>query len=357
MSFQQIQDKLNQTFTGQAALAADTYAGKIEALAIASNNAKEIIGKGLVDAIGTAFGNGDIDKAASNIEAMAGFVAQIARSLGDVAKFSGFSILANVFGGLKNKRDTLATKDRKYDPMSGNMPDMSPAALKVIALRKKADADAAKRQKELAALAGKQTKAIKEQTALQKAKAVLDKANAVFNLDLIQNTAALQGKITEEETLRLKLQREILLGNSDAAAKLAQELLSVQLAAVMAATVDPFGQWSKSAMEAMKALKELRSGLATLGTPSVTSPEQLLAQDYAAALADAVDPQFSMLDGLAGYRDAFSRGSGTANSYQNITISIDPTAAQYGIGVASVNNSANGNSNNYSTIQSFAGGL
>jgi hypothetical protein len=356
MSFQQIQDKLNQTFTGQAALAADTYAGKIEALAIASNNAKEIIGKGLVDAIGTAFGNGDIDKAASNIEAMAGFVAQIARSLGDVAKFSGFSILANVFGGLKNKRDTLATKDRKYDPMSGNMPDMSPAALKVIALRKKADADAAKRQKELAALAGKQTKAIKEQTALQKAKAVLDKANAVFNLDLIQNTAALQGKITEEEILRLKLQREILLGNSDAAAKLSQELLSVQLAAVMAATVDPFGQWSKSAMEAMKALKELRSGLATLGTPSVTSPEQLLAQDYAAALADAVDPQFSMLDGLAGYRDAFSRGSGTSNSYQNITISIDPTAAQYGIGVASVNNSANGNSNNYSTIQSFKGG-
>ena len=45
MTFQQIQDKLNQTFTGQAALAADTYAGKIEALAIASNNAKEIIGK------------------------------------------------------------------------------------------------------------------------------------------------------------------------------------------------------------------------------------------------------------------------------------------------------------------------
>jgi hypothetical protein len=40
-----------------------------------------------------------------------------------------------------------------------------------------------------------------------------------------------------------------------------------------------------------------------------------------------------------------------------LRIFIDPTAAQYGIGVASVNNSANGNSNNYSTIQSFAGGL
>jgi len=356
MSFEQILTKLNTTFSGQASLAADTYAGKLNALTIASGNAKEIIGKGLVDAIGTAFGGGDIEKATKNIEAMAGAVAEMVRGLGDVARLSGFNLISNVFGALQNKRNTLATKDRKYDPMSGNMPDMSSAALKIIQARKKADADAAKRQKELAALAVKQTKAVKEQTALAKAKSVLDKANAVFNLDLIQNTAALQGKLTEDETLRLKLQREILLGNADAAAKLSQELLSVQLAAVMAATVDPFGQWSKSAIEAMKALKELRSGLATLGTPSVTSPEQLLAQDYATALADAVDPQFSMLDGLAGYRDAFSRGPGTANSYQNITISIDPTAAQYGIGVASVNNSANGNSNNYSTIQSFKGG-
>jgi delta 1-pyrroline-5-carboxylate dehydrogenase len=236
-------------------------------------------------------------------------------------------------------------------------PGLTPQFMKLVKERQKADALAAKRQKELAALTAKQTKATKEQTALAKAKAVLDKANAVFNLDLIQNTAALQGKLTDDETLRLKLQREILLGNSDAAAKLSQELLSVQLAAVMAATVDPFGEWSKSAMAAMKALKELRNDLATLGTPSVVSPEQLLAQDYAAALADAVNPEFAMLDGLAGYRDAFSRGPGTANSYQNITISIDPTAAQYGIGVASVNNSANGNSNNYSTIQSFAGGM
>jgi hypothetical protein len=126
----------------------------------------------------------------------------------------------------------------------------------------------------------------------------------------------------------------------------------------MAATVDPFGQWSKSAMEAMKALKELRSGLATLGTPSVTSPEQLLAQDYAAALADAVNPEFAMLDGLGGYQDAFARPNASRGfTPTELRIFIDPSAAQYGIGVASVNNSANGNSNNYSTIQSFAGGL
>jgi hypothetical protein len=345
MSFQQIQDKLNQTFTGQAALAADSYAFKLEALAIASNNAKEIIGKGLTDAIASAFGGGSIDKATTNIEKMAQAVSDIIAGLGTMTgwftKLVKLTDKLTVGNYLQNRQPSAP-----FDPMAMKVQDLTPAGLKIIKARQKADADAAKRQKELAALTQKQTKAVKEQTALAKAKAVLDKANAVFNLDLIQNTAALQGKITEEESLRLRLQREILLGNSDAAAKLSQELLSVQLAAVMAATVNPFGEWSKSAMEAMKALQELRSGLATLGTPSVTSPEQLLAQDYAAALADAVDPQFSMLDGLGSYQDAFARPN-TANSYQNVVISIDPSAAAYGISAAVVANAANGNSNNF----------
>jgi len=347
MSFQQIQDKLNSTFTGQASLAADTYAGKIDALAIASNNAKEIIGKGLVDAITTAFGGGDIDKATANMEKMAMFAADFAAALGTAIKYSGASLLGKVFGALSNKRNTLATKDRKYDPMSGNMPDMSPAALKTIALRKKADADAAKRQKELAALAGKQTKALKEQTALAKAKAILDKSNAVFNMDLIQNTAALQGKITEDETLRLKLQREILLGNSDAAAKLAQELLSVQLAAMMAGSVDPFGNYAKSAIEAMKSLLDLRTVLSSLGAPQVISGAELLAQDYAAALADANDPQFNLPSDQVYLPPSFAGFGPTNAQISNVVISIDPSAAQYGISAAVVANAANGNSNDF----------
>jgi len=347
MSFQQIQDKLNSTFTGQASLAADTYAGKIDALAIASNNAKEIIGKGLVDAITTAFGGGDIDKATANMEKMAMFAADFAAALGTAIKYSGASLLGKVFGALSNKRNTLATKDRKYDPMSGNMPDMSPAALKTIALRKKADADAAKRQKELAALAGKQIKALKEQTALAKAKAVLDKSNAVFNLDLIQNTAALQGKLTEDESLRLKLQREILLGNSDAAAKLAQELLSVQLAAMMAGSVDPFGNYAKSAIEAMKSLLDLRTVLSSLGAPQVISGAELLAQDYAAALADANDPQFNLPSGQVYLPPSFAGFGPTNAQISNVVISIDPSAAQYGISAAVVANAANGNSNDF----------
>ena len=267
MTFQQIQDKLNATFTGQGALAADTYAGKMDALAIASNNAKEIIGKGLVDAISTAFGGGEIDKATANMEKLAGFAADFARAIGTSLKYSGANLLATIFGGLSKKRSELATKDRKYDPTSGRVPDLSPQALKTIAARAKADAAAAKRQKELAALMAKQTKAIKEQTTLAKAKAILDKTSLLMNMDLIQNTAALQGKVTEDETLRLKLQQAILLENSEAAAKLGQELLAVQLAAVMASNVDPFGKFTDSAKAAMDAIKAVIAELEKLGTP------------------------------------------------------------------------------------------
>lgn len=363
-SFQEIQDLLNKTFSGQAALAVDTYAGKMTALTIASNNAKEIIGKGLVDAISNAFGNGDIDKATMQIESMAQAVSDIVAGLGTMTGWYSklFKITSGLglFDALAGKRNELKVKDTPYDPRSGNMPDMSPQALKNILARQKADKEAAKRQKELAALAGKQTKAIKEQTALTKAKTVLDKASAVMNMDLIQNTAALMGKINEEETLRLKLQQAILLGNSTEAGNLAQQLLATQAAAIRLSNTNPLGGFTDAIQAALKGIKDLRDELAALGSPKVAglmTPAQILEQDYLAALADAVDPAFAMLDARRGPINGGYSQYDSSLTATELRIFIDPSAAQYGIGVASVNNSANGNSNNYSTIQSFAGGM
>ena len=362
MSFQQIQDKLNQTFTGQASLAAATYAGKMDALTIASGNAKEIIGRGLTDAITSAFGGGDISAATTNIEQMAGVVSDIVEGLGTMVGFLG------KIGSwsARNSNKAIAARDPKnrtpYDPMSAITPGLSPEFMKTVALRKKADAEAAKRQKELAALAVKQTKAIKEQTALQKAKAVLDKASAVMNMDLIQNTAALMGKVTEDETLRLKLQQAILLGNSKDAGNLAQELLASQAAAMKLSSTNPLGGFTDALKTALDGVKDLRDELAKLGAPKVgiaamMTPSQLLEQDYLAALADASNVDFAGLDARGGTINGGYSSNNRDLTATELRIFIDPSAAQYGIGVASVNNSANGNSNNYSTIQSFAGGL
>jgi hypothetical protein len=349
---------LESTYKGFNRSLRETPEGNFVLLANAADDARVIIGEGLTKAITSAFGGGDIGEATKTLKDMSGVVSDIIQGLGTM---TGWLVKIGKWSAA-NSNKAIAAREAKantpFDPMSMKVQDLTPAFMQLVKEQKKADAASAKLEKARLAREKARTEELKKQNLLKKANALLDKSESVFNMDLIQNTAALQGKVTEDESLRLKLQREILLGNADAAAKLSQELISVQLAAMMAASVDPFGNYAKSALEAMKALQQLRSGLAGLGTSQIITGAEQLSIDYAAALADAVDPEFAMLDGILGYQDAFARpNAGAGFTPTELRIFIDPTAAQYGIGVASVNNSANGNSNNYSTIQSFAGGF
>lgn len=359
-SFDELQQIIATRFAGQASQAADTYAFKLNALTIAAGNAKETIGRGITDALIEAFGNGSLDQAVANIEAFSRFAADAARSFGTIAKYSGLGLLISGFNALKNKRNELKIKDTPYDPRSGNMPDLTPEGLAIIKARQKADKDAAKRQKELAAMLLKQTKALKEQTALAKAKAVLDKASAVLNMDLIQNTAALMGKVTADETVRLKLQQAILLGNSTEAGNLAQQLLASQYAAMKLSSTNPLGGFTDALLAALKGVKDLRDELAKLGAPKVAIPTSLMTSGYnpgsqgGQGTPGTLFPDYNLP--IYNYQDAFTRLDKTTGKPVNVVISIDPTAAQYGINAASIGASANGNSNNYSTIQSFKGG-
>jgi len=81
----------------------------------------------------------------------------------------------------------------------------------------KLEKDAAKRAKELLALQAKQTKALKEQTALQK-------AGGLFDIEQTQIIAALKGEISYDERKRLELQLALLTGNTAEASLLAGKL-------------------------------------------------------------------------------------------------------------------------------------
>jgi hypothetical protein len=85
------------------------------------------------------------------------------------------------------------------------------------AARKKAEADALKRAKELAAA---QTKTLAE----AKKKAALDKASKTLNIDAIGIEAALKGKISETDRISLLLQKALLEGNATLATQLADQL-------------------------------------------------------------------------------------------------------------------------------------
>ena len=354
---------LDSTYKGFNRSLRDTPTGQFQILANAANDARVIIGDGLTDAMVSAFGGGDVERATTNMQKMSGVVADIIRGLGTMVgavtnlRVESEQLTSSDFMGAQTGRRT------PFDPMAMKAPDLTPTFMALVKAQQKADALAIKRQKQRTAELKKQTKEMKAQAALAKAKAVLDKADKVMNMDLIQNTAALIGKVTADETLRLKLQQAILLGNADQAGNLAQQLLASQIAAMKLSSTNPLGGFTDSLKAALDGVRDLRDELAKLGVAKVPVP--VLATPSSAA----------------GYVDAFARGAGTANSFENIysnpalnyqdafarpnaansmtnvVVSIDPSAAQYGIGVASVNNSANGNSNNYSTIQSFAGGL
>jgi hypothetical protein len=369
MSFQEITALLAKTFTGQAAIAADSFAGKMAALTIASNNAKETIGKGLVTAMQSIIGQDrGIKDATSAIDNMASSVSLLIIEMGKlIGKFTDPAL--NAFNQAKTKARTgnnsnpifdflYGKANTVFDPRTGNMPDMSATGLKNIKERQRLERESLARAKQLAAFAKKQTAEEKAKLALLKAQKALSSSSKVFDIDLIQNIAALQGKLTDDEILRLQTQQAILLDNAELAAKLSQKLLTAQIDAAILESKSPFDAWTRGAILALKAMIDLREEIGKLSKPILTPGEQLLANDFIAASLDATDPEILAMEAeikagmaalsnvpknanLENYQDAFARPYAD-RSFNNVVISIDPSAAQYGFNAAIVAANANG---------------
>jgi hypothetical protein len=98
-SFLEIQDKLTTLFAGQAISAADSYSGSIAKLTVASNNAKEIIGKDLVDAMQLLSGDEGIGGATTAMENFATEIGNVIYGIGLLgAKLNSLPILKDIFG-------------------------------------------------------------------------------------------------------------------------------------------------------------------------------------------------------------------------------------------------------------------
>ena len=216
-SFEEIQQRLSELFAGQATAAADTYAGSLAKLTIAGNNAKETIGKGLVDALRTASGSSTIDPTVEGINKVAEAIAGLIRETGkfiaitkanfNLKNLSFFYQDPTAFQGMGNVSTSVSSQDTQ-----------------------KADAAAKKAAAALAKLTGtqasNQAKILKDKrlaTAIDKANLALNKGNDVFDMDKIQIAAALTsqaeqlGKATSSaqllqianDTARLNIKKSI----------------------------------------------------------------------------------------------------------------------------------------------------
>jgi len=269
-SFDEIVADLSKRFRGQAAAAAETYTGKINRLKISADEAQEILGGKLVQAIEMlGEGRGGITVIADEMERFATYVGDIAVGFAqitkDVESLTGGTVKLgkalrpstllgtglNLFPGVKAALDLTQARAAE-----ANKPDVSV----VRQLVKTLDT-----QKKITSELAKQNKAKTEASKLDKAKSLLD-------LEKIQIEAALQGDITENEKLRLQLMKAILNENADKATTLADKLSKSQeeLAKFKTQAYDfkpenPFDAW-------LVAIEAMRQGLASIGAPVAAIP-------------------------------------------------------------------------------------
>lgn len=269
MSFDEILEKIASQTLGSADEAAKTLSGQLAILSEVSNQAKERIGGGLVQALGGLGGENGAGGAAKNIEnlsikltnAITGFgylvqevkIAQpilvgagIAIGLAWAPWLTAIGVAAVAIGAIGNAM-RKSTPQRSINTGKLFFPSGGDGGYKErAAAEKKAEAAAAARAKKLEALSKASEKAQKDSLKLAKAK-------AVFDLQKIQIEAALKGKISEEDKIRLKLMQAIEAENLTAVEKYQKALEKAQekskeLAELLAKVKtlelkDPFGEW------------------------------------------------------------------------------------------------------------------
>jgi hypothetical protein len=233
MSFADVQERLGKQFSGANAAYLETYAGKMGILSTAAGEATEIIGKGLVDSLSILAGDGNtVQPLADSMEMLATEISSVITGLAEMIAYfkelPGMDFyLKNIFpklvensdlGRLKKfidsfNKETSKGAGRLFSGGSGgagyNIEDER--------TRRKIEADAEKRAKELAALQKKTLDTQKKSLALQK-------ASKTLNLEAIGIEAALKGKISETDRISLLLQKAILEGNASLATQLSDQL-------------------------------------------------------------------------------------------------------------------------------------
>lgn len=231
MSFTDVQKKLTNQFKGSNAAYLETYAGKMEVLKTAAGEAQETIGKGLVDALMTISGDTTVSDLADSMQGLADYTADVIVGLGNVIaklkqvgegtpdwlkKLGGLGLNSNaIFGATLPILNYLQKSGEKAQ--NAKMQNPSVQMFMTDMANQRLNNEKLKVEKKSLDLTKK--KAAEEKKAAQQKKQA-----ALFDLEKIGLVAALQGKISEEEKLRLNLQLALLTGNDDLAKKLSTEL-------------------------------------------------------------------------------------------------------------------------------------
>jgi hypothetical protein len=282
MDLDKVTTYLAKKFNGQAALAADSFAGKMAILAAKAEDAKETIGGALVQALDDAFG--DPNKYGSSIDTISN---KLAGLINNVSRF--IKVTRTGLQNLTTPSDSPILQykmnfDKPFDPMAMKF-DYTQLQKEEKALQKEAAKQLRTRQQAIA----KERALQAAQKKLEADRKKLEQISSLFDLEQIQIYAALQNKITDQEKLRLSLQLALIQENATEAAKLATELIKSQLQttnlaeaiAKLPRALYPFEGWSKDIDLLIAQIELLRKLLAGMGTAqNVSSRTEAIAAPF-----------------------------------------------------------------------------
>ena len=258
-----IMAELSQKFSGQALAATKTYAGQMAALTVATENAKEEIGKGLLDSIALLGGSNGIQTATDNMENLGKATADTLYLFASLVKTFNETNLSKIFGlsvfAQISKLSQLGSQMRgentgkgaAYSPTSMYFTTEQAERAKLVNTIKKQNITEKEKQKLSAA-----------ELAAKKKQAELDELKKKFDVDRINLETALANSTDEAEKARIRSLLTIMDEDANSAAKRMAELDTAN-AAKMKAELAAAESLRYLAQEAARA----GAGLASIGNP------------------------------------------------------------------------------------------
>jgi hypothetical protein len=222
--------ELNSKFQGQALEATKTYAGQMAALGVAAANSKEIIGKGLLDALAQLGDDDSVANLASDMENFATGIAEAIKQVGSLGKAISSSGLGSILGPIfrfttfgqlnaLGKASTAANmgKNQAYSPTSMYFTTETAERAKLTAIIKKNTAAEAAKLKQSKAEKEAKDKALAEDKNLAELK-------KKFDIDRINLETALANSTDEMEKARIRSLLTIMDDDAKAAGRRLAEL-------------------------------------------------------------------------------------------------------------------------------------
>jgi hypothetical protein len=207
---------------------ANTPTGQMQKLANAADDAKQIIGTGLLDALRSIGEDTSVENLANNMQAVAVYVADVTRGIGKLTSaLNNIPVIGNFNVGMIPILGTYLNVLRESGKQTAIQTSADNSHLKSLQNQFKLSTKIVNNAKKLSAEELKQLKTKKLQQAIDKANLALNKGEEIFDMDKIQIAAALTSQ-AEQLGKATSSAQQLQIANDIARLTVKQSILALE---------------------------------------------------------------------------------------------------------------------------------